>query len=57
MRRLKWLDPHQAAKIKAPTLTLYRKASQPFVDWLVKEGADPRNSEDWDDLIMEYKLR
>ncbi len=49
------LDPHQAAKVTPATLQRYRDAGVRFSDWLRAEGLCPRTSEEWDDLLVEFK--
>ena len=35
------LDPEQLGKVHDTTVTAYRKAVEPFLEWLIHEGYEP----------------
>ena len=49
------LDEEQAAKIQPSSIERYRIAGKPFVAWMISERPDPETSEEWDDLLVEWK--
>ena len=49
------LDAEQAAKIQPGSIERYRIAGKPFVAWMISERLDPETSEEWDDLLVEWK--
>ena len=50
------LDAHQAAKITPLSLDRYRAAGRLFVQWMQRYHMDPATAEEWDDLLVEWKM-
>ncbi len=51
----RFLDPHQAARIKDATTQRYRKALAPFLAFLVDNRFSPVTAPEFDDLVVEFK--
>ncbi len=51
----RFLDPHQAARIKDATTQRYRKALAPFLAFLVDHRFSPVTAPEFDDLVVESK--
>ena len=49
------IDPQHSGKVKEVTLKIYRKAASQLCTWLIKHDLSPATSEEWDDLIVEWK--
>ena len=49
------MDPHQLARVTETTVSRYKKAAQPFVEYLTEHAFDPCHSSEWDDLLVEFK--
>ncbi len=49
------MDPDQALKIKTITMERYRAAARPFIAYCLKHNYDPFTSDEWDDLLVEFK--
>ena len=50
-----YLDPDLARRIEASTLESYRRYGLPFANWLIQNRLSPMTSEEWDDLLVEWK--
>ena len=50
----RFLDPHQAARIKDATTQRYRKALAPFLAFLVDNRFSPVTAPEFDDLVVEF---
>ena len=47
------MDPLQLARVTQTTVSRYRCAARPFVEWLTEHSYDPCHSSEWDDLLVE----
>ena len=50
-----FLDPDQAAKLGGNALQRYRDAVAPFVRWVMQNGYNPNDAEEYDDVLVLYK--
>ena len=51
----RWLDPHQAEKVRPATILLYQKAAKGFCRWMDDYGHVPMSEEDRESFMVEYK--
>lgn len=49
------MDFHQSRRVSEHTLIIYRRALEPFLKWLRKQGLDPKESAEMDEALIEYK--
>ena len=49
-------DPVVLSRVQASTLDSYRRAGAEFADWLVAHSLSPASAEQWDDLLVEWRL-
>ena len=50
-----YLDGDLASRVQPSTVATYRRYGRPFAEWLLEHRLSPRTSEEWDDLLVEWK--
>ena len=50
------LDEHQVQQVQPATLERYRRAARSFLAWLDMHGLVASSAEEWDDLLVEFKV-